>query len=354
MRSRSFPVHKTKVEGLTKKFDLASLEGRRAYFEAKAGFEISKIREFLKSGTFISYLLGKKNAGKGTYTKLFIEIFGEERIAHVSVGDVVRDAHALLEGEDQALRRYLERNYRGYVSITEAVSGLLGRSASKLLPTELILTLIKWEVDKHPGKSIFIDGFPRSLDQVSYSLFFRELIGHRDDPDFFVLIDVPMAVIDERIKYRVVCPRCHTPRNIKLLATKEVGYDKRRGEFYLKCDNPACHLERMVAKEGDELGIEAIRDRLEADEELIERAFSLHGVPKVLLRNSVPVAEAEKIVDSYEITPEYVFRYDESADKVVVSEKPWIIKDDGGVDSYSLMPPAVVVSMIRQIADILG
>ena len=74
-------------------------------------------------------------------------------------------------------------------------------------------------------KALFIDGFPRDLDQVSYSLFFRDLIGYRADPDIFILIDVPNSVIDERIKYRVVCPKCHTPRNLKLLATKQVEYD---------------------------------------------------------------------------------------------------------------------------------
>ncbi len=354
MRGLNFPIYKTKVDGLTKKFNLTTLEGRRDYFEAKAGLEIRQIKEFLREQTFIAYFLGKKNAGKGTYTQLFIEIFGEEKIAHVSVGDVVRAAHMLLAGEDQGLRQHLEKNYRGDLPLEEAVRSLLGRSAKKLLPTELILALIKWEVDKYPGRSIFIDGFPRSLDQISYSLFFRELIGHRDDPDFFILIDVPMAVIDERLKSRVVCPKCHTPRSTKLAVTKEIGYDKKTGEFYLMCDNPKCHLERMVAKEGDELGIETIRARLEADEELIKKAFTLSGVPKVLLRNSIPAVEAETAVDSYEITPEYVLKYDEKSDKVVVEEKPWIFRDDEGADSCSLLPAPATVSLIHQMADILG
>jgi len=118
------------------------------------------------------------------------------------------------------------------------------------------------------------------------------------------------------------------------------------------CDNPECGNARMVAKEGDELGIENIRERLTADGQLIEKAFSLYGVPKVLLRNEVPVSEAKKMVDDYELTPEFVLEY--KNDKVLVSQKPWTVNDDQGTLSHSLMPQAVTLSLIKQIADVLG
>jgi len=77
-------------------------------------------------------------------------------------------------------------------------------------------------------------------------------------------------------------------------------------------------------------------------------------LPKILLRNSIPVSEAKKLVDDYEITPEYVFHRDKgSKGKVKVEEKPWVIKDDQGVPSYSLLPQAVVVSFLKQFADLL-
>lgn len=110
----------------------------------------------------------------------------------------------------------------------------------------------------------------------------------------------------------------------------------------------------MKTKEGDELGIEAIRERLETDEKLMAKAFTLYGVPKILLRNAVPVSKAKEYVDDYEITPSYYFKYDRKKNKVKVIEKPWVIKDDKGIDSYSLLPPAIAVSMIRQIADIIS
>jgi adenylate kinase family enzyme len=217
------------------------------------------------------------------------------------------------------------------------------------------------EIAKKGRKAFFIDGFPRDLDQVSYSLFFRDLINYRDDPDVFVLIDVPEAVIDERIKWRRVCPLCQTSRNLKLLPTKEIEYDKEKNKFYLLCDNAECRPAgqtdkgaRMVRKEGDESGIEPIRGRLKTDGELIERAFSLHGIPKILLRNSVPADKAEELVDDYELTPAYDYQWDEKQGKVITTEKPWQVLDDDGSPCYSLMPPPVVVSLIRQMVKALN
>jgi adenylate kinase family enzyme len=247
---------------------------------------------------------------------------------------------------------YLEKNYRGYIPIKDALDALNNRDTKSLLPTELVLMLVKREIDKMPKKTLFIDGFPRELDQVSYSLFFRDLIDYREDPDIFIAISIPEAVIDERMRYRRVCPKCQTPRNLKLFTTKKAGYDKEKKEFYLKCDNRECNQARMIAKEGDNLGIEAIKERLELDDRLIERIFSLHGIPKILLRNSLPVKESKELVDDYEITPEYVYELERSG-KVKVKEKSWVIKDDDGQDAYSLLAPPVTVSLIKQLASIL-
>lgn len=353
---KDFPLtlSKTKVKGITKPFNLSDPKERKEYFKAKAGAEIIKLKEYFNNNTFIAYWLGKKNAGKGTYSKLMTEIFGKDKIGHISVGDVVRGVHRDIvdEKKKKELVEYLEKNYRGYISIDEALRALNSRSTEFLLPTEFILILVKREIDKMPRKTLFIDGFPRELDQVSYSLFFRDLINYREDPDIFITIDIPESVIDERMKYRVVCPKCYTPRNLKLFTTQKVGYDKDKKEFYLMCDNPECGSARMSAKEGDNLGIKAVKARLELDDKLIAKVFSLHGIPKILLRNSVPVAEAKKLVDDYEITPEYV--YELNADKnILVKERSWVVKDDHGRDAYSLLAPPVTMSLIKQLASIL-
>ena len=364
-----FPIFKTKIEGLNKKFNLNNPKERGEYFKLKAGPEIEKLREYLKENTFIAYLLGKKNSGKGTYAKMFAEVVASEKIDHFSIGDMVREVDEELADKKRKkeLYSFLEKNYRGWLPLEKAIQLLEQRNTKTLLPTELILALVKREIFKREKKTLFIDGFPRDLDQISYSLFFRDLIGYREDPDIFILIDVPERVIEERIKWRRVCPQCQTSRNLKLLPTSEVGYDKKKKEFYLICDNPQCPARqsfakqnlggqgaKMVAKEGDELGIKTIKERLKLDEKLIDQAFSLYGIPKILLRNSLPTKVAQKFVDDYEITPEYSYHWSEKEKRVKIIEKPWVILDDEGIQSYSLLAAPVTVSLIKQLTEVLG
>lgn len=355
-----FPVYKTKCEDVNETFDLNDPAERRKYFEAKVGPEIEGIKEYIDEGnTFVGFFLAKKSAGKGTYSKMMREIIGSSRIEHVSVGDVVRATHVEIKNnpaKEGELLSYLRENYRGFISPQEAIDALLGRSTKSLLPTELILTLVRREIEKIGEKGVFIDGFPRNLDQVSYSLYFREIMNLRDDPDFFILIDIPESVIDARMKSRVVCPVCQTSRNVRFLPTKFVRYNKENERFVLLCDNPECegHGEAvMQEKEGDKLGIEGIRERLNQDHELIQKALNLYGVPKILLRHSVPVDQAADMIDEYEITPEYSYKYDEANDEVEVIEKEWVIEDDERIKSYSLLAAAPVVSFIDQLHDLL-
>lgn len=365
-----FPIFKTKIGGKgdetrvsssrfaslrsARVFNLTLPEEQREYFELKAGEEIKKIRRYLEKSSFVAYLLGKKNSGKGTYAKMFASLVNPEKITHFSIGDMIRGIDGELKdgGRKRELVSFLEKNYRGSLPLETILASLENRSTKVLLPTELILTLVKREIEKKEKKAIFIDGFPRDMDQINFSLFFRDLIGYRDDPDVFVLIDVPEAVIDERIKWRRVCPRCQTSRNLKLLPTSLVEFDEAKKEFYLVCDNPECQKVRMERKEGDEAGIDPIRERLKMDGVLMEKALNLHGIPKIFLRNSIPVSQAKELVDDYEITPEYVF--EKSGGKVKTIEKPWIIPDDQGKDSYSLLAQPVVLALLKQMASTLG
>lgn len=356
MKGLEFPIIGTKVKGLTKKFDLTSPKTRKAYFEAKAGDEIQHIKDFLREKSFMAFLLGKKNSGKSTYVKLFMEIFGEDKIEFVSVGDCVREVSSnweIFQKSDDYHK--LKSLYRGYISFNDAVSALLGRSTAKLLPTEFVMALLKLKISKLDlkGKSMFIDGLPRETDQVSYSLYFRDLAGYTDSQDLFILIDIPEKVIDERIKYRVVCPICATSRNKKLLITSKIEYDKKAKTFNLLCDNPACKGAVMQAKEGDDKGLEPIRGRLIKDEEILKSVFNLHGIPKILLRNHVPVKEAKKYYDGYEITPEYVLSWNPKTKKVEVREKPWSVEDDNGEESYSLLAAPVIIPMLKQMVEVL-
>ncbi len=354
MKGIEFPIFKTKMEN-DKKFDLSDPKDRDKYFEFKAGKEIEDIRKFLKNNTFVVYLLGKKSAGKGTYSKMVADAIGKDKVEHFSIGDMIRDIDKELKDPEKkkGLVGFLEKNYRGWTDVEEIIARLEGRSTESLLPTPLILTLVKREIAKRGRKVLFIDGFPRDMDQISYSLFFRDLIGYREDVDIFALIDVPENIIDERIKDRRVCPECNTSRNLKLLPTSKIEYDKSDNKFYLICDNPDCKEVRMARKEGDEKGVAPIKDRLEMDGKLIEQAFKLHGIPKVLIRNAIPVEKASEYVSEYELTPEYKHSWNEETKKVETEEVPWTIEDDNGVKSHSLLAPPAVVSFIHQLADVL-
>lgn len=353
----NFPPFNTNQFSSGKSFDLNDPVQRYEYFQAKAGHQIELLKAYLDTNTFLGFFLAKKGAGKGTYSKLITELLGAERFAHISVGDIVRDAHAELDNPSSkaALVEYLTKNYRGYISIDEALDALKNKTQQKLVPTELILALVLREVQKHGRKGIFLDGLPRNLDQISYSLYFRALINFRDDPDFFIIIDVPEQVLDERIKTRRVCPLCKTSRNTKLLPTKFVSFEPSTATYQLICDNSECtgyQSQVMVEKQGDSDGIESIRDRLISDGKLMTMADGLFGIPKIRLRNSVAVTEVKNYCEDYELTREYYYEHD-AAGTVTTLSRPWVIKDDEGVDCNSLLAGTVVVSLLHQLCTIL-
>ena len=64
------------MEGKDRKFNLTDPQERNDYFYYKAGEEIEKLKDYVKDNTFIVYLLGKKNSGKGTYSKMLAELLG--------------------------------------------------------------------------------------------------------------------------------------------------------------------------------------------------------------------------------------------------------------------------------------
>jgi adenylate kinase family enzyme len=354
-----YPIFNTKQFGSNKSYDFNNKADQKKYFEDKCAVQIEDIKTYVDEKGFLAIWLSKKSAGKGTRSKMVADVIGHDRVTHISVGDIVRDIHSLLENNDgrkKEIMGYLRNNYRGMMSLDEAIEAFVNKTQAKLIPTEFILTLVKMEIEKAEGKAIFLDGFPRSLDQIAYSLYFREIMNLAVGPDFFVLIDVPESVIDERMKTRRICPKCNTSRSINLLPSSIVKYKKETDEYVLVCDNKECvgyGKDEMVEKEGDSDGIDPIRKRLEAEGELLDMAKSLHGVEKVYLRNAIPVTDWEGYVSDYEVTPEFYYEGGKEGEKVSVKTRPWVVKDDNGVDSISLMVQPHIVSLIHQIHSIL-
>ncbi len=330
-------------------YDLNTVKGRREYFKVKAGKLIDKISQFLENHTFIAYWLAPKNAGKSTYIGLLRELLGQHTFNYIAVGDIVREFQKEYKQKAQEYDSYFLKHYRGYLKLNEAVEALLHPDVSKLKPTELILTLVKKKIDTLPRKTLFIDGFPRTEDQVSYSLYFRELINYRNDPDVFVMIYLPLSVIDERIKYRRVCPKCGKSFSTVLLPSEHVKYDAAGDEFVFMCDNPACNKEVLIKKQGDDKGIEPLMPRIKKDLYLMQLAEKLYGVPKIKMYNAIEVKDADNLVQDYEITERYSFEYKNG--KIIKRTSPWVVKDNGK-NYYSLLAAPVLLQFLRQLSEI--
>ncbi len=63
--------------------------------------------------------------------------------------------------------------------------------------------------------------------------------------------------------------------------------------------------------------------------------------------------KAKEYVDDYEITPEYVYEQNPETKEVKTIEKPFIVKDDEGVEVYSLLAPPVALSLVKQLVKLL-
>jgi adenylate kinase family enzyme len=326
-----FPLFNTKELSDGKIYNLNDPAQRQEYFHSHAGKQIADIKAFMESNSFVAFLLAKKMAGKGVYSKMFEEVFSEKHLAVISVGDVIRAAHSRLESsvtKDDFISE-VSAVYTGTLPVINAIDGLLNRSLSTVsVPTELVLALVHLEINKVKGKSLFIDGFPRTPSQLNNMGNFNLDMSAPTARPLLVLIDIPEAVIDERIKSRRIC---------------------------LICDNPACsgyHKEIMVGKEGDSEGVRFIKDRLDADGELMSKAYDLN-LPKVLLRNSVPVEYASSNCEDFELTKINKYSYDPQTGEVIRKADKWVFNDDSGVKSHGLLSAPVTVSMIHQMHRIL-
>lgn len=351
-----YPLVNTKRNGTHGTFNLNDPKERQEYFQAKAKKEINDIKKYLKSNTFVSFLLSKKSAGKGTYAQMLLDIFGNDKITHLSIGDLVRQIHQEIHEDitkKEDLISYLEKNYRGFMPVKEALDAFINKTQQKHIPTEFILAILKRKIEKLQNKAILIDGFPRNADQISYSLYFREIMNLRPDPDFFIFLDIPTEAVDIRMKSRRICPKCQTSRNQKFLITKEIV--EENGNYYMLCDNKSCSgykKTKLTTKEGDQAGAKSIETRLQSEGTLIEQANNLQGIDKIALKAFIPTDIAKDNVEECELTTIHNFTTKEGG-KIEIKSKPWILSDDDGTKVHSLHAAAAVLCLIYSIHDLL-
>jgi adenylate kinase len=130
-------------------------------------------------------VMGVQGSGKGTQAKMLAL---ELDLAHISVGDIFR------------------WHIHGHTKVGARVKRMM--VAGQLVPDDIVEEVVRARLDQHDWNYGFIlDGFPRNEVQA---LFFLESY----DIDAVILIEVPDAVVMERILSRRLCSKCGLDYNL--------------------------------------------------------------------------------------------------------------------------------------------
>lgn len=130
-------------------------------------------------------IMGPQGCGKGTQAKLLIKDFD---LVHISAGDIFR------------------WHIQSHTKLGARVKRIV--ASGQLVPDEMVNDVMLERLDQHDWNYGFIlDGFPRNEAQA---MFFLE----RYDVDAGILIDVPDAVVMDRILSRRLCSHCGLDYNL--------------------------------------------------------------------------------------------------------------------------------------------
>jgi adenylate kinase len=159
-------------------------------------------------------LLGAPGSGKGTVSECLEQ---EMKFLHVSAGELLREEIAKGTSLGKEIHKYVDK-------------GLL-------VPTDLVVDIVKLEV---LGKEHYVlDGFPRSLEQAH---LIEDL-----KIDAVISLDVPEAVVIERLSGRRACQKCGAGYHVKYIPPKKAGICDRCGSKLeqRKDDNPETIKQRF-------------------------------------------------------------------------------------------------------------
>ena len=128
-------------------------------------------------------LVGPPGAGKGTQAS---RLSAREALRHLSTGDLLRQAIAA--GSDLGTR----------------VQGIV--ESGRLVPDELVLSLVEARLGESRQGGVLLDGFPRTLRQAE---MLAEIFEARHlAPPLVVEIVVPDDEVVHRLSSRRICPSC--------------------------------------------------------------------------------------------------------------------------------------------------
>jgi adenylate kinase len=130
-------------------------------------------------------IMGVQGCGKGTQARLLKESFD---LVHISVGDIFR------------------WQIQSHTKLGARIKRIVAEG--QLVPDDVVEEVVKQRLEQHDWNYGFIlDGFPRNSRQAA---FFLESY----DIDAVLLIEVPDAVVQERILNRRLCPKCGLDYNL--------------------------------------------------------------------------------------------------------------------------------------------
>jgi adenylate kinase len=142
-------------------------------------------------------MLGPPGAGKGTQAERFART---RRVPHISTGEVLRRVRTSDPELDRQARATMD--------------------AGRLVDDDVVIDIVRRRLAEPDAREGFVlDGFPRTLTQA-------EALDHLlDDRQPLVVVDieVPEAVLFERLRTRRVCAKCGTAATAILTVCSACG-----------------------------------------------------------------------------------------------------------------------------------
>ena len=162
-------------------------------------------------------IMGAPGAGKGTISSRLVKTF---QLVHLSSGDL--------------LRRHIDQKTSIGVEAKEFIEQGL------LVPDSTILQVVLKELEEHSDRSWLLDGFPRTLSQVTSLL-------SEVSPHAVINLNVPFSTIVDRVRGRWIHPPSGRVYNDAYSPPKVSGVDDVTGEMLIQRpdDHPTAVQKRL-------------------------------------------------------------------------------------------------------------
>jgi len=309
------------------------------------------LEEELKKHPLLLFLISKKGAGKSTRIKILQKALpGHFEV--VPAGNLARGLQADLQTKSiveiaQGLKPHMDEAY-SIEDIYEQLVPFIELEGTRLKSTDIMFALVKQELSKHHGKSIILDGFPRSPEQIHHA---KQLITEFEAKNYhplFVDIEIPTEVQDMRMRHRRICPECGDSKNIMLWPTEKFGYDPESEEYFMYCDEESCQMVRMVEKPYDSAGAEQMAERDRIVQDLIDELKQEFPHLAHTISNAIEVERAHEYQE-HDLTE--TTKLSREGDTVVKSTEPLIVTDDRGNKAYSGNPEPWVLDFFKLLTN---